>query len=92
MRTVARGPAARCRASSTTRSLRASIIRSSAVGNVRFTWRGKDDQWQASAEVMNVTDKLYYLATNDYSASAGSSSYAPALPRTWAISIKRKFD
>ena len=68
------------------------FIRSSAVGNVRFTWRGKDDQWQASAEVMNVTDKLYYLATNDYSASAGSSSYAPALPRTWAISFKRKFD
>jgi iron complex outermembrane recepter protein len=68
------------------------FIPSSAVGNVRFTWRGKDDLWQASAEVMNVTDKLYYLATNDYSASAGSSSYAPALPRTWAITLKRRFD
>jgi iron complex outermembrane recepter protein len=68
------------------------FIPSSAVGNVRLTWRGKDDLWQASAEVMNVTDKLYYLATNDYSASAGSSSYAPALPRTWALTIKRRFD
>jgi iron complex outermembrane receptor protein len=62
------------------------------TGNVRFTWRGPDDHWEASAEVMNVSDKLYYLATNDYSASAGSSSYSPGLPRTWAITVKRNFD
>jgi iron complex outermembrane receptor protein len=67
-------------------------IPSSAFGNVRLTWRGVDNQWETSLEVLNVTDKLYYLATNDYSASAGSSSYAPALPRTWALTIKRKFD
>ena len=67
-------------------------IPSYATGNVRFTWRGPDDNWEASAEVMNVTDKLYYLATNDYSASAGSSSYSPGLPRTWAITVKRNFD
>jgi hypothetical protein len=41
---------------------------------------------------MNVTDKLFYLATNDYSASAGSSSYAPGMPRTWALTVKRSFD
>jgi iron complex outermembrane receptor protein len=62
------------------------------TGNLRLTWRGPDDNWEASAEVMNVTDKLYYLATNDYSASAGSSSYSPGLPRTWALTVKRKFD
>ena len=67
-------------------------IPSYATGNVRFTWRGPDDHWEASAEVMNVSDKLYYLATNDYSASAGSSSYSPGLPRTWAITVKRSFD
>jgi hypothetical protein len=37
-------------------------------------------------------DKLFYLATNDYSASAGSSSFAPGLPRTWAITVKRHWD
>lgn len=62
------------------------------TGNLRLTWRGPDDKWEASAEVMNVTDKLYYLATNDYSASAGSSSYSPGLPRTWALTVKRSFD
>jgi iron complex outermembrane receptor protein len=57
-----------------------------------MTWRGPEDKWETSAEVTNVTDKLYYLSTNDYSASAGSSSYQPALPRTWAITVKRSFE
>jgi iron complex outermembrane recepter protein len=67
-------------------------IPSYGTGNLRLTWRGPEDHWEASAEVMNVSDKLYYLATNDYSASAGSSSYSPGLPRTWAITVKRTFD
>jgi iron complex outermembrane receptor protein len=67
-------------------------IPSYGVGNLRLTWRGPEDQWEASAEVTNVTDKLFYLATNDYSASAGSSSFAPGLPRTWAITVKRHWD
>ncbi len=61
------------------------------IGNLRFTWRGPEDKWEASAEVQNVTDKLFYLATNDYSASAGTSSYSPGLPRTWALTVKRSF-
>jgi len=67
-------------------------IPSYGTGNVRLTWRGPEDHWEASAEVQNVTDKLFYLATNDYSASAGTSSYSPGLPRTWAITVKRNFD
>ena len=67
-------------------------IPSYGVGNLRLTWRGPEDQWEASAEVMNVTDKLFYLATNDYSASAGSSSFSPGLPRTWAFTVKRRWD
>ena len=62
------------------------------TGNLRLTWRGPDRHWESSVEVLNVTDKLYYLATNDYSASAGSSSYQPGLPRTWALTVKRNFD
>jgi iron complex outermembrane receptor protein len=62
------------------------------IGNLRFTWRGPEDKWEASAEVMNVGDRLYYLATNDYSASAGTSSYSPGMPRTWALTVKRTFD
>ena len=62
------------------------------TGNLRLTWRGPESHWEVSGEVMNVGDRLYYLATNDYSASAGSSSYAPGLPRTWALTVKRRFD
>jgi iron complex outermembrane receptor protein len=67
-------------------------IPSYGTGNVRLTWRGPEDKWEASAEVQNVSDKLFYLATNDYSASAGTSSFSPGLPRTWAITVKRSFD
>jgi len=62
------------------------------IGNLRLTWRGPEDKWEASAEVMNVGDRLFYLATNDYSASAGTSSYSPGLPRTWALTVKRSFE
>ena len=61
------------------------------VGNLRLGWTPNDD-WQTTVEVLNVTDKLYYLAVNEYYASAGTSSYGPALPRTWAITVKRSFD
>ena len=67
-------------------------IPSYGTGNVRLGWKGADKAWETSLEVLNVTDRLYYLATNDYSASAGTSSYSPGLPRTWAITVKRNFE
>jgi iron complex outermembrane recepter protein len=67
-------------------------IPSYGVGNLRATWRGPEDQWEMSAEVLNVGDRLYYLATNDYSASAGTSSFSPGLPLTWALTVKRRWD
>ena len=64
-----------------------------ALANLRLTWRGPgDDNWEAAVEVQNLTDELFYLATNDYSASAGSSSFQPGLPRTWALTVKKNFD
>jgi iron complex outermembrane receptor protein len=67
-------------------------IPSAALGNLRLTWRGPEDAWEASLEVQNVTDELFYTATNDYSASAGTSSFAPGLPRTWALTVKRSWE
>ena len=64
-----------------------------ALGNLRLTWRGPgEDNWEASAEVQNLSDELYYTATNDYSASAGTSSFAPGMPRTWALTLKKNFN
>lgn len=62
------------------------------LGNLRLGRKGADNEWETSLEVLNVTDRLYYLATNDFSASAGSSSYSPGQPRTWAITVKRSFE
>ncbi|HTU65556.1 MAG TPA: TonB-dependent receptor [Steroidobacteraceae bacterium] len=62
------------------------------LGNLRVGWKGAAEEWETSVELLNVTDRLYYLATNDYSASAGTSSYSPGLPRTWALTVKRTFD
>jgi len=64
-----------------------------SLGNLRLTWRGPgEDNWEASVEVQNVTDELFYTATNDYSASAGTSSFAPGMPRTWALTLKKNFE
>jgi iron complex outermembrane recepter protein len=69
------------------------LIDSYGIANLRLVWRGPgEDNWEAAFEVQNVTDELFYLATNDYSASAGTSSYAPGLPRTWALTLKKNFD
>ena len=51
------------------------------VANARVTWRGAGEKWEASAEVNNLTDKLYYLSNNDWSTNAGSTTFAPAMPR-----------
>ena len=80
------------RSTATHSTTRTTTSRALWLGNLRLTWRGPEDKWEASAEVQNVTDKLYYLATNDYSASAGTSSYSPGLPRTWALTVKRTFE
>jgi len=69
------------------------LIDAYGIANLRLVWRGPgEDNWEAAFEVQNVTDELFYLATNDYSASAGTSSFAPGLPRTWALTLKKNFD
>jgi iron complex outermembrane receptor protein len=67
-------------------------IPSAKLANLRLVWRGPEDVWEAALEVQNVADDLFYTATNDYSASAGTSSFAPGMPRTWAISVKRSWE
>ncbi|HUG72926.1 MAG TPA: TonB-dependent receptor, partial [Steroidobacteraceae bacterium] len=61
------------------------------VANLRVGWRGADNNWEAALEVNNVTDRLYFLANQDWSQSAGSTTYTPALPRTWGVTLKRNF-
>ncbi|PZN31694.1 MAG: TonB-dependent receptor [Proteobacteria bacterium] len=61
------------------------------LANARLSWRTADERWDTSLEVLNLTDELYYTFVYDQAFSSGTTSYSPALPRTWAITVKRTF-
>ncbi|WP_054531424.1 TonB-dependent receptor [Erythrobacter sp. SG61-1L] len=61
------------------------------LGNARLTYTSADDDWRVSLEVQNLFDKYYYLSKSDVTASLGLVTGVPALPRTWAVTVRRSF-
>lgn len=61
------------------------------VANARLTWRPKSRGWEASFEVTNLTNKLYYLNISDFLAFGGYITGQPAQPRAYAITVKKTF-
>ena len=62
------------------------------IGNARLIWRPNAGGWEASFEVTNITDKLYYLGKFDLTgAGAGSVTGTPAMPREWLLRVKKSF-
>ena len=62
------------------------------VANARVTYRAAEGGWEASVEVTNLTNKLYYLTTFDLTgAGGGGVSGQPAMPREWTFSIRKNF-
>jgi iron complex outermembrane receptor protein len=59
--------------------------------NARLAWRSLGNTWESALEVNNITDRVYFVANQDWTASAGSMTVTPALPRTWALTVKRSF-
>lgn len=59
--------------------------------NGRLTYATADRDWELSVEVRNLTDKLYYTDLFDNRGSTNSIQGTPAEPRTWAVSVKRRF-
>ncbi len=61
--------------------------------NGRLTWRAPDDQWSLALEVTNLLDKYYYHTLLDLSpfGNAGYTSGQPGWPRTWAVTLTRRF-
>ena len=53
--------------------------------NTRIGWRGADNDWEATLEVNNVLDKLYFFGNADWSTNGGSDNLSPAMPRNWAV-------
>ncbi|MND00662.1 TonB dependent receptor [compost metagenome] len=50
-----------------------------------------DEDWQVSLEVQNLFNKYYMHNVSDIRGSLGVWTGQPGLPRTWAVTIKRKF-
>ncbi len=63
------------------------------LGNARLTWTTKDDDWKVSFEVQNLFDKYYFQSVSDVRTpnNLGAVTGVPGLPRTWALSVERKF-
>lgn len=59
--------------------------------NARLTFRSGDKDWEVAFEVRNLTNKLYYTDIFDNRGSTNSVQGTPAEPRTWAVSLKRRF-
>lgn len=61
------------------------------IGNARMGFTTADDDWNVALEVANVFDKYYFLSKSDATTSLGVITGVPGLPRTWSVSVGRKF-
>ncbi len=59
--------------------------------NTRVTYATEDRDWELALEVRNLTDKLYWADFFDNRGSTNSVQATPAEPRTWAVTVKRRF-
>jgi iron complex outermembrane receptor protein len=62
------------------------------LGNARLSYTSEDDAWRAALEVQNVFDKYYFMSRSDVTSnSLGVVTGVPGLPRTWSVSLERRF-
>jgi len=59
--------------------------------NARLALRLPGDNWEIAVEARNLTDKLYYSDIFDNRGSTNSVQGSPGEPRTFAVSVKRRF-
>tara|TARA_A100001391_G_scaffold273_2_gene654 strand:- start:71018 stop:73612 length:2595 start_codon:yes stop_codon:yes gene_type:complete len=68
-----------------------SKIDSYFLGNARLGFTTADENWNVALEVQNVFDKYYFLTVSDVTTSLGLVTAQPGMPRTWSLSVGRKF-
>jgi len=66
-------------------------IDSYTLSNARLWWESATEEWNIGLEVHNLTDELYYLTTFDQHASVGQVQAQPAMPRTYLVSVSKRF-
>ncbi|MEO6388061.1 MAG: TonB-dependent receptor [Croceibacterium sp.] len=67
------------------------LIKGRTLVNARLTYATADGDWELSGEVRNLTDKFYYSDIFDNRGSTNSIQGSPAEPRTWAMTVRRRF-
>ena len=67
------------------------VVAERTLVNGRIAFRTDDDDWELAVEGRNLTDKLYYTDIFDNRASTNSIQATPGEPRTFAVSVKRRF-
>jgi len=66
-------------------------VKGRTLVNARLTFRMPKDDWELALEGRNLTNKLYYTDIFDNRGSTNSVQGSPGEPRTWAVTVKRKF-
>ncbi len=61
------------------------------LANARFLGWNNNDNWKVALEVRNLFDKYYYQSVSDITTSLGVVTGVPGMPRTYAVSVERKF-
>jgi len=62
------------------------------LANARITYARSED-WKVALEVQNLFNKYYFMSKSDVSTGQlGVVTGVPGLPRTWAVSLERKFN
>ena len=68
------------------------MIENYTVSNAKLMWRSPADDWQASFEIMNLTDEIYFENIYDrWFSSAGQVGAGIAMPRNYALRLRRNF-
>ncbi len=62
------------------------------VANAQMSFVTADKDWKATLEIKNLFNRYYFLSVSDVTTnSLGVVSGVPAMPRTWALTVKRTF-
>lgn len=67
------------------------VIPSRTLVNARVAYATAEKDWELAVEVRNLTNKLYYSDIFDNRGSTNSIQGVPGEPRTWAVTLKRRF-
>ena len=68
-----------------------SQVPSYTLANARLTWSDRNGLWQATAEVTNLGDELYYSSLFDNRGLTQTVFGVPAAPREWFVKLRRNF-